>query len=310
METHDALQPRWVKQADLDVAGYDRCIESSGNSPVYATSWFLGIMAEEWDVLVYGDYRHVMPVPHRRKLGIAYVYQPVFAQQLGIFPPPLQAVRREFYRALAARFRYIQYQTGDPVEARVAKKTEGFLVRELHTRILPLENEYSAISRDYDDYITQNLKKAGQNQLSITTGTDPAVFFNLQKMSKEIPVPAESWKRFRKLMEFTLPRGTGKLYTAATRQREILTAAFFLLWQHHAYYMAVVSTPGGRTLRAGFALLDRFISDHAGGNLLFDFEGSSVEGVDRFFAAFGAEKKSYFVLTRNRLPRLLRLIKK
>lgn len=88
METHDALQPRWVKQADLDVAEYDRCIESSGNSPVYATSWFLGIMAEEWDVLVYGDYRHVMPVPHRRKLGIAYVYQPVFAQQLGIFPPP------------------------------------------------------------------------------------------------------------------------------------------------------------------------------------------------------------------------------
>ncbi len=307
MKTNNTVQLRWVKQRELDITRYDSCVEHAENNLVYATSWFLNIMAGEWDVLVYGDYRYVMPVPNRRKWGIAYVYQPVFAQQLGIFPAPPPALRQEFYRALAARFRYVQYQTGDHGEAESA---EGFSVRELHTRILSLKNGYTTIAKGYDDYITQNLKKAAQHPVTIATATDPAVFFNLQKVSKEIPVPGESWNRFRKLMEATLPLGTGKLYTARTPQGEILTAAFFLVWQNHAYYMAVCNSSNGRNLRGGFALLDRFISHHAGSNLLFDFEGSSVEGVDRFFAAFGSVKKPYYVLTMNRLPGILRMIKK
>ncbi len=307
MPTNNKGMLRWVRQADLDVSLYDRCVENAGNSPVYACSWFLNIMAGHWDVLVYGDYLHVMPVPNRRKWGIPYVYQPVFAQQLGIFPPPPPAIQREFYQTLATRFRYLQYQTGNPEEAAAA---EDFRVRNLHTRVLSLGPDYATIARGYDDYITQNLKKAMVNQITVTTETDPQIFFSLRKLSKEIPVPDDSWKRFRKLMEATLPAGRGKLYAARNNQGEVITAAFFLIWQNHAYYMAVCSHPQGRELRGGFALLDRFIQDHAGSNLLFDFEGSSVEGVDRFFAAFGAEKKTYAVLTLNRLPRLLRLLKK
>lgn len=307
METNNRNHPRWIKQDKLDVPRYDRCINEAGNTPVYATSWFLTLMAGKWDVLVYGDFEYVMPVPNRKKWGIAYVYPPVFAQYLGIFPAPPPEVRQEFYQALAARFRYIQYQTGDREEA---KSAEGFTIKEHHTRILPLESEYPVLAKGYDDYIIQNLKKAALNKVSVATETDPEVFFNLQKESKEIPVPAESWKRFRKLMEATLPNGVGKLYCAKTPQGEILTAAFFLIWKNQAYYMAVCNSRHGRDLRGGFALLDRFISDHAGSNLLFDFEGSSVEGVDRFFAAFGSAKKPYFVLTLNRLPRMLRQIKK
>ncbi len=307
MQTIDGTQLRWVKQSGLDMPRYDQCIGSAGNSPVYACSWFLDIIAGQWDVLVYGDYRHVMPVPYRRKWGISYVYQPVFAQQLGIFPAPSPELRQAFYRALTSRFRYGQYQTGDFDETAAAG---GIRVREYHTRILPLNGTYNTIAKGYDDYITQNLKKSLLNQVTVTTETDPAVYSDLQTISKELPVPPQSWEKLLKLMEATLPQGTGKLYVARDSAGEAISAAFFLVWQNHAYYLTVASSHRGRDLRAGFALLDRFISDHAESNILFDFEGSSIEGVDRFFAAFGAEKKTYYVLTFNRLPRLLKLIKK
>ena len=307
MHMNDAELPRWVGQSELDVARYDHCVEQAENRLVYATSWFLRLMAGTWDVLVSGDYRYVMPVPHRRKWGIAYVYQPVFAQQLGIFPSPPPALRKEFFRSLAARFRYVQYQTGEPGDMEQAK---GFAARELHTRILSLTSPYDIVVKGYDDNVTRNLKKAVQNQVIVAEESDPALFFHLQKFSKKIPVPGKSWKRFRYLMEGTLPTGTGRLFTARTPQGEILTAAFFLVWHNQMCYMAACNSPRGRNLRGGFALLDHVIRLHAGSNLDFDFEGSSVEGVDRFFASFGAVKKPYFVFTLNRLPALIRLIKK
>lgn len=79
---------RRINRKALSLVRYEACLEAGGPAPVYAWPWFLDVMAGAWEALVWDDYRYVMPVAHRRKWGISYVYQPMFAQQLGIYPSP------------------------------------------------------------------------------------------------------------------------------------------------------------------------------------------------------------------------------
>jgi len=37
---------------------------------------------------VFEDYKFIMPLPHKKRWGFTFVYQPLFTQQLGIFPNP------------------------------------------------------------------------------------------------------------------------------------------------------------------------------------------------------------------------------
>ena len=51
----------YVKRKDLDVVKYDACITNSAQGSVYAFSWYLDIVADNWGVLVLDDYKAVMP---------------------------------------------------------------------------------------------------------------------------------------------------------------------------------------------------------------------------------------------------------
>jgi hypothetical protein len=59
-----------------------------------------------------------------------------------------------------------------------------------------------------------------------------------------------------------------------------------------------------------FLLIDDFIRQNAESNLILDFEGSNIQGIARFYAGFGAEPQTYLSVRINRLPWLLRILKK
>jgi len=301
------IQPRFIRSKQLDRRRYDQCVENASNGLVYAWSWFLDIMAGEWDAFVWGDYEYVMPVPNRRKWGIRYVYQPIFAQQLGIFPTPPPDIQKLFFKRLKRKFRYIHYPVPDSLKEDVLK---GFKIKPLHTRVLSLEEGYPSVVKDYDDYILQNLRKARMHLISVDRQGDIDEFFDIKEDAKKIPVPEKSWKNLRKLMKTTIHDGNGWLYTASGPDNEPQAAAFFLVWRTRAYYMTVVLSEEGREKRAGFAILDQFIREFAGQPLVFDFEGSSVPGVDKFFESFGATKEPYKLISRNRLPWFYAIFKK
>ena len=58
------------------------------------------------------------------------------------------------------------------------------------------------------------------------------------------------------------------------------------------------------------ALINAFIKDYAGTDLLLDFEGSDVNSLAFFYSSFGATVEMYVGLKQNNLPALLRLLKK
>ena len=77
--------PVYIKHKNIDKKKWDYCINNAENGLIYAQSFFLDTMADNWDGIVIGDYEAVMPLTWKSKWGIRYLYQPAFLQQGGIF---------------------------------------------------------------------------------------------------------------------------------------------------------------------------------------------------------------------------------
>jgi len=98
---------RYISRKDIDIDKYDACIDFSVNARIYAFSWYLDIVAEDWDVLVLDDYKAVTPLPKRKKYFIQYIYQPAWVQQLGVFSKENidETFVRSFVKAIPNKFR-------------------------------------------------------------------------------------------------------------------------------------------------------------------------------------------------------------
>ena len=77
---------KYLTYQNIDKEKWDECVSSSKNHLVYAESWYLDIVcSKNWDALILNDYETVVPLPLKSKMGLTYVQQPIWTQQLGIF---------------------------------------------------------------------------------------------------------------------------------------------------------------------------------------------------------------------------------
>ena len=75
----------YVPNSHLDRVKWDYCISNSFNHRIYGLSWYLDLVSENWDAIVYGDYKAVFPVIFKNRILFKTYYHPFFAQQLGLF---------------------------------------------------------------------------------------------------------------------------------------------------------------------------------------------------------------------------------
>ena len=98
----------YTKRKEVDIAKYNACIENSIQSRISAFSWYLDIVADNWDVLVLDDYKAVMPIPWRKKFGIKYVYPPLWLLELGVFSLYEHQEIKPFLEVLYSKFKFAE----------------------------------------------------------------------------------------------------------------------------------------------------------------------------------------------------------
>lgn len=93
-------------------------------------------------------------------------------------------------------------------------------------------------------------------------------------------------------------RSCRRLLFAVDAERRIHAAAYFAWDENVTYYLVGGGDPELRTSGASSLLLWRGIQHAATVSRAFDFEGSMLEPVERFFRAFGARQTPYLVVSR------------
>lgn len=299
---------KYLKHEEIDIIRWDICIEESFNGMVYAKSWYLNLVADQWDGLVEGDYEAVFPVVWRKKWGIRYLYQPVFTQQLGVFSKNLlsEEVVHSFLSSIPTKYRLVEINLNT-----FNKVKEGdFTVKNMVNHELDLINGYDKISQNYSDNLKRNLRKAESNQLNLLTQVKPDDIIRLFRENRGMELAGLTERDYFRLSRLTyqgMYKGLITTYGVYSKQNELVAGAFILRSNKKVIFLFSGLNASGRDLRAMPFLIDSFIRQNSRKHLTLDFEGSNDPGLARFYKSFGSKVVTYPQVRINKLPALIKL---
>jgi len=297
---------KYLKYEEVDTDQWDRCIENSPNSLIYAQSWYLDKICDRWDALVLGNYQYVMPLTYRKKFGVAYLYQPLFCQQLGIFPTPTKEIIQLFLSEVTSRFQFAE------INFNAMQLPVGEIGRysERTNLLLSIADSYEAIAGNYSKHTLRKLKKAGKNKLSLARSISAEEFIQFKQENLKVRLHKKDIRKLRNVMAFSLTRSLGQIYGVYSAQNQLCAAAFFIRSKHRVTYLNAANSSEGKKYQAMYFLIDQFIKENAGKDYLLDFEGSMVPGVARLYEGFGATPEKYYQYRFNSLPWWIKWLKK
>lgn len=299
---------RYIPGKELNRPLWDACIDKAGNGLIYAYSFYLDEMCRRWDGLVLGDYEAVMPLTWNKKYGIYYLYQPFLTAQLGVFGNNITPrLLGNFLKAIPSKFKYWDFYLN---RGNVYPMT-GFDIYQRSNYVLPLNRPYEELSGQYRDNIRRNVRKALQAGCQVQTDFDieNVITLAMRQMREHTKESGENVNRFRKLYKYLHFRQMATTYGIFSAQQELLASCAFFFSDRRAYYILVGNHPNGKTMGASHALIDAFIKDHAGKDMVLDFEGSDISSLAFFYSSFGAIEEKFAGIRRNLLPFFLKWLK-
>jgi hypothetical protein len=304
MSSKNAIQ--YLHQKEIHKNLWDSCIDNASNGLIYAYSFYLDHMADNWDGLVLNNYEAVMPLPWRKKYGVYYLYQPFLTAQLGLFGNSINAELLEsFLKAIPSRFRLWEFSLNHQNLFRL----KDFSLYERMNFVLPLHQAYETLYNNYRENTKRNIKKSIQYGCYSRPDIDVKQIIELAGQQAN-SVSKNEFENFEKLYELLKEKDSVKTYGIFSKKAELLASCVFTFSHDRAYYILVGNHPNGRTLGASHALIDAFIKEHAEQDLLLDFEGSDVRNLAFFYSSFGAKEEKFSAIKWNRLPWYVRWMKK
>jgi len=295
---------RYIKHDQIDFEKWDKCIDHAVNGIFYAYSWYLDMTAPGWDALVEDEYSSVMPLPNRKKLGIHYIYQPFFVQQLGIFSiTSLSAdITRQFLEAIPPHFRFADLNLNTFNQLNLAK---GVVKEEKITHHLDLIEPYEQNLKRYSTNTQRSIKKAQKQAVFITRHGRPEEIIDTfrQNRGKDlIAFSEEDYNVLKHLIYVGMHRGMVTIMSAYSAENTFCAGIVFFRSHKKTVFLFSGSTALSRENGAMFMLVDEFIREMAGQDLVLDFEGSSDPDLARFYKGFGSKECVFLQIEINRMP--------
>jgi len=177
--------------------------------------------------------------------------------------------------------------------------------------VLYLSKTYEELSGTYRENHLRNIKKTFQSGCSVKKDIDVEEIIRINKEQVNGgKLPEEDYEHFTKLFYHLKQKQLAETYAIVNQQNKIMASCVIFYSHYRAYYILVGNTPDGKTIGASHALIDSFIKDNAGKNLVLDFEGSDIRNLAFFYSGFGAKEELYPFLKINKLPFYLKWLKK
>lgn len=292
---------KFLKHDMIDKNRWDECINMSFNGNIYAWSWYLDIIHPKWDALVENDYERVMPLTGKTKFGIHYLFQPFFAQQLGIFSraPLSQNKVDDFINAIPKNYKLIEYRLNE--FNKVDYDCESIAK---HCNIeLDLIYDYQHLYNNYSKNTKRNLAKAENAGLSVNRDILPSDIINLFRTNKGKDV--KHWGdleygRLLDLIDTAIYHESCLLYGVRNIENEFVAGAVFMYSHDRITFLFSGSDNSNKHHHGLTLLLDNVIRDFSETQYTFDFEGSDNDGLARYYKGFGGKEVFYPEIKCNR----------
>jgi len=303
---------------------YRQLCEQEESIPLFSQAWWLdGVADEEWEVvLAYGGAQIVGALPYvrRRKLGCTLIAQPKLTQSLG---PWVRPSKKSYPKALAYEKDVLGALVhGLPTFDRYTQNWNHtqqnwlpfywnkFSQTTLYTYILSDLGNQSTIWNGMQANIRGDIRKA-RDRFGVTirpaTNLNEFLDLNRQTFARQGREPPYSEELVARIDAAGRARQARDAWVAVDPGGALHAGAYIVRHGNTAYYLMGGGDPHLRRSGATSLCLWEAIQRQPEHIENFDFEGSMLEPVERFFRAFGARQIPYFRVTRTN-SRLLKVI--
>ncbi len=311
---------RYISHAEIDRLRWDELINQAPNGLIYALSWYLDIVSPGWTALVkeqQGRYVAGLPLPERRKFGLRYLKQPLFAQQLGLFylEPPTPADWQQVAGLLRKQYRFVTEYAFNTANTDLLGQGQPELAGSIFTTYhLDLRAGYAQILAGYKPNRRWRLNQARRRELRIepTQDIDRLVqLFAENTASKIYGLIGESYEYriLRALYARAHQAGMAEMWQARSNSDEVVAMILLLKFNKKIIYLFSGATIVGKAAGAISVLLDETFRAYSTQDMCFDFEARDVPGLVEFYSSFGSKKAPFLTITADRLPWPVRQLK-
>ncbi len=307
------MLPICLSRSAIDSDQWDQLIEKSQQNVVYAKSWYLDIVCQDWNAIVWpstGNYEVLMPLPLKTKFGRQVIQQPFYCQFLGIFSQNEITVQiaYEFLTVLDLNFNYISAYCFNPHNFRSLNDQLGRFEKfrtQIHcTHLLNMSRSFSEIYSGYSSDRRLNIKRSQEAGWSIKESKDItpliALFSENHASGIQGGVSDSAYALLVKLYMRLRENGYAKLYYA--NKNETIHAGVFLVKSDTTtIYLFNAADKTGRNGNGRSFILNEYFQENAGFQHVFDFESPQIASIARFYKSFGSEETHFFSIIKNDL---------
>ncbi|MDR0537548.1 MAG: GNAT family N-acetyltransferase [Tannerellaceae bacterium] len=289
---------------------YRRLCREENDIPIFSRDWWLDIVCrtERWDVLLFEEkdcIRAAFPVympasniismpPFTQTMGIWFAPETEDTKYLSILSSR-QAIAQKFIVNLPAFSSFLQnfnYNISDWLPF----YWKGFEQTTRYTYILKDINNQELLWNNMNSNIRRNISKAKEkHKISVCRNlhVDELISMVSQTFDRQ-NLKAKHLPVLKRLVAEARKRNQGDIWGGFDSEGNLHAAAFIVWQKSSAYYIAGGSSASLRSSGAHSLVLweaVRAVSAYTG---VFDFEGSMIPGVERFFREFGGIQMPYF----------------
>ncbi|MBH76404.1 MAG: hypothetical protein CMP68_04645 [Flavobacteriales bacterium] len=312
---------KYIKNKNINRLKWDNCVSSSINYRVYALSWYLDVVCENWDAIVFDEYEAVFPVIYKKFFFRKFVYHPLFCQQLGLFYKSsfiskinedlisnfhekilFKFFKKFSYCATSEFSRILGFDQNKVTKQNSNnRKFNNVIYSSNNNFLIDLDKNYEDLILKFNNNTKRNLNKSQQFQLKYIDNLEIDFFIKLFRTNSKIRKSIKNFFFFNnnyliveKLINISIEKKRGYLVGVLDPDNNLVSAAFFLNCHNRYTMLFNVTRPNSRHFHSMTFLINYFIKLNCKQKKFLDFEGSNIPGVKTFYAGFGGLNHQYY----------------
>lgn len=284
--------------------------------PIFSKDWWLDAVAgeENWNVALAADHGEIVgSLPYcmrKNRWGEPSIVMPPLTQTLG---PWLKyprnnklATQLSFEKQVMAELiqqlpevRYFQQNFHYSITNWLPYYWKGFEQTTRYTYLIDHLQDLDDVFGRFDKKLAGDIRKA-EKDLKVAESDDIESYYQInqltfEKQHKNIPYDISIVKKIDGACK---KHNCRKIYFAIDQNSDIHAVLYLIWYEESAYYLMGGMNPKFQSRGAMSFLLREAIRFASTITNRFDFEGSMMETVERFFRSFGAKQMPYFAVTR------------
>ncbi len=269
---------------------------------------------EEWDVAIayHGDVIvGIMPYMFSNKWFYKRILPPHFTPYQGpwlIYPDISRSVKKRAFEKKVLfdlieqvpKVSVFTQQFHPLIKNWLPFHWKGFKEQTKYTYLLDNIKNEEPIFQGFKNSLRREIRKAERN-LTVTESMNFEALINLKHRAYEAKKEKFNYssQHMKRVYAFIQNKECGVLLEASDDKSEI-HAMILIVWdEYQAYYLIGAANPDFKTSGAMSLLMWKGIQEASKHVDVFNFEGSMIPSIERYFRSFGGALTPYFRVTRN-----------